>query len=1040
MAKKLTEDQINWILSVDASDAQQEIHKLAKSNKELTATNKERNKMLRELEAEGKKNSQAYKNLQAEVKKTNEQIASNNKVMNELQKKLGLTGLTMVQLRKRAKDLQKQLDQTVQSANPEEYEALQKELDAVRNRMDELRTSGRRAEQQMGKFEAGISKVKTAVKLFVAVKLLGYLKDVAKEAYNTRKEFARFEAVLKNNTGSAKAAAKAMQMIQRLAADTPASVAEWTDAYIKLINRGLKPTTDELTAMGDVATSQGKSIDQYIEAFLDAMTGENERLKEFGIKAQKSGDITAFTFKGVTTEVKNTESAIKDYLVSLGKMEGVQGSMATQMTELAGLESNLGDQMDAIYNKIGKKLEPMIKKFFGFLGHALGELSGSLDTANEKYEQQREKTVALVSTMPDLVEKYEELSTKSNRTASEQEELQSVIERIGNIVPGAITAFDKYGKAIDINKEKVQAFVQEQKSLLQYQNKAAIDETQSNLDTYRAKLQKAQSEYNQGGKMRTTFMAPGTAPLTYIDESTLKELKADIDNYGVLIKGAEMELERLKGDSLDKALKAQLEQRKQRESFNQMNKSQLDAWISDERNAASEYMEIAKEVFQSRFAGGGTGGGDDKAVKEALDRQKQIYEQQKIELKERYLSGNDEQLQTQSQFQKASEELLMQDLQERLKIFGLEKEQRQQLENQILDIRVKAMEDFNKKKAEMEQEQISFSKQSSEEAMEENQKWMQSEATRLQKEHQERVDIIQESLEKQVDQYKDYGSQMGNALGQVLSGQENMLTAFGNTMVDILFDVLSQIINQKIAEATAVAVAEQAKAAAISAAQPDSVVTFGATAAARTAVIGGLIMAALGAAKSALKGLLNKKSNNTVTTSSGGETYYTRVPGKESGGKINVVRSQDGRMYNNADFDPSARGFISRPTVIVGDGPAGMSKEWVASNAAVNNPTISPLLNIIDQAQQAGTIRSLDMNKYIAAMQCYGHAKGGSVNAGNSVAPSAPADSYKMDAALDKLSELMQKLSEGGIPAYTVLDDFDRKQTLRNKSRKIGSK
>ena len=66
------------------------------------------------------------------------------------------------------------------------------------------------------------------------------------------------------------------------------------------------------------------------------------------------------------------------------------------MTELAGLESNLGDQMDSIYNKIGKKLEPMIKKFFGFLGGALGELSGSLDTANDKYEQQKEKKQLLL--------------------------------------------------------------------------------------------------------------------------------------------------------------------------------------------------------------------------------------------------------------------------------------------------------------------------------------------------------------------------------------------------------------------------------------------------------------------------------------------------------------------------------------------------------------------------------------------------------------------------------------------------------------------
>ena len=151
------------------------------------------------------------------------------------------------------------------------------------------------------------------------------------------------------------------KMLQKLAADTPGSLAEWTEAYIKLVNRGIKPTTSELINIGDLSASQGKSVDQLIEAILDAMTGENERLKEFGIKASKSGDTVKYTFKGVTTEVKNSEEAIKNYLLSLGRMDGVAGSMSTQMQELQGIESNLGDTMDNFYNKLGKRLETYFK-------------------------------------------------------------------------------------------------------------------------------------------------------------------------------------------------------------------------------------------------------------------------------------------------------------------------------------------------------------------------------------------------------------------------------------------------------------------------------------------------------------------------------------------------------------------------------------------------------------------------------------------------------------------------------------------------------
>lgn len=71
MAKKLNEDEIKWILSVESSKAQQEIRKLTKVNRELNKTNKERRELMRELEAQGKKESDEYQRLDEEIKKSN---------------------------------------------------------------------------------------------------------------------------------------------------------------------------------------------------------------------------------------------------------------------------------------------------------------------------------------------------------------------------------------------------------------------------------------------------------------------------------------------------------------------------------------------------------------------------------------------------------------------------------------------------------------------------------------------------------------------------------------------------------------------------------------------------------------------------------------------------------------------------------------------------------------------------------------------------------------------------------------------------------
>lgn len=1040
MAKGLTEDQINWILSVDASEAQQEIRKLVKTNRELVNVNKERRQELIKLEAAGKKETEEYKNLEAEVKKASRNISENNMIMGELEKKLDITGLTMAQLKKKARDLQRQLDQTVQSANPDEYQALQNELDRVRGRMDELRTAGRHVQSEMSYAEKAVSKLTVAMKLFVAVQLWQYLKDIGTQAYNTRKEFATYEAVLKNATGSTKAAASAMKMIQTLAADTPASVAEWTQAYIKLVNRGITPTKEELIQMGDIASSQGKDIDQFIEALLDAMTGENERLKEFGITAKKNGETTAFTFRGVTTEVQNTDQAIKNYILSLGNMKGVQGAMAVQMEELAGLESNLGDQMDALYNKIGKKLEPAIKSFMGFLGSSLGRLSSLLDSSTESFEKQYDKVFDLEEKVPQLTQRYNELKSKTSLSKDEQSELNSLMKELSRIMPGAISGWDEYGNILSINTDKIDEYVASQKRLLAAMNEEEINATKKKINEAKDDIAQYNKLIKEGGKWKTDRKT-GDMFFQKWSEKDIADFEKRVNEASNILANQQTYLDELTGKSIEKRMEERKKEAQFTKELNSMNKEALAAWIADEKNAASEYMKIAKQIYDSKLQETkGKGEDDDKndPVKVALEEQKKLYQQKQIELKQRYLSGNDEQLQTQTQFNKAMEELLLQDLHSRLGILGLEKEQRQLLEQQLLDIRIKTMEDFYAKKAEIEAQNNVDRDKMNQEAMKQNDEWMSQQMKKLQADHQQRTDIIQQSLQSQVEMYKGYGSQIGASLGQVLSGQETMLAAFGNTMIDILFDVLEQIINQKIAEATAVAVAEQAKAAAISAAQPDSVFTFGATAAARTAVIGGLIMAGLSAAKTALKGLLTRGGKQTITTSSSGETYYTRVPGKQAGGYIDVVRSQDGRQYN-AEFNPGKRGFVNHPTVLVGEGPAGRSREWVASNDAVMNPTVAPILRILDAAQQAGTIRTLDLNKYIQARTISGKAEGGSISAPSQLVQFTSGTSLSPE--LEKrLLKVLESLEKNGVHTSIALSEIQAAQRKLEKSRKIASK
>lgn len=191
-------------------------------------------------------------------------------------------------------------------------------------------------------------------------------------------------------------------------------------------------------------------------------------------------------------------------------------------------------------------------------------------------------------------------------------------------------------------------------------------------------------------------------------------------------------------------------------------------------------------------------------------------------------------------------------------------------------------------------------------------------------------------------------------------------------------------------------------------------------------------------------------------SASGSSSVGSRVAsGRESGGRIDVEREQDGKHFN-AEYAPGKRGYVDHPTVIVGDGPRGRSKEWVASNAALENPTIAPLINLMDAAQRAGQIRTFDMSKYLMAMQ--GRALGGSIARQSArTSPeiaSGGADFYvrtqesaHRDAGNatsgrnnDELLELLRELKRDGIRSFVSLSDLDAKQELRNQARKFAKK
>lgn len=1160
MAKKhLSEDEIKLIISGDSSKLQEELHTLTKETKALKKEEAERRKAMVELEAQGKKNTKDYQNLAKECKDYTAKISKNNEKISLLTRNLKVNDLTMRQLKKEAKELSAALDDMTESANPEEYAKLNTRLREVRARMSELRSAGNNMNNEFGNSVNWMSKLKMAAKAFIAVKVVGWLKDVHNQAYETRKEFAKYEAVLRNTFQSQKKANDAMKMLQQLAADTPSSLQEWTEAYIKLVNRGVKPTSQELVNMGDLAASQGKSVDQLIEAILDAMTGENERLKEFGIKASKSGETTKFSFRGVTTEVRNSEDAIKDYLLSLGRVDGIAGSMAVQMQELEGIQSNLGDTMDAFFNKVGKKLEPFWKSMLKYANGFFTKLGKMFTTYTETYENHFDKMVQLESALPGLLNRYEELVGKSSRSAEEQKELASVIAQIKNMVPGAVSAFDEYGRAIAISGEKVEEFLIKQRALLKFENQKAIKEITKQIENYRKKIKELQELYTYG---RTNMVSQGmfASPIITVDKSdAMKKTTAEeIENYSNMLLGAEEKLKQLNGQTIEETVKNQQKLAEARQNFNKMEKVQLQAWIKNNKDAAGEYVEIAQEIYNKRFPAedsDATKKKADKALKEQVETEKKVLadlaalRDQELTDEERKITAVmnvQKLLLARRQMTEKQYAVWMTTLGSNLadRRLAIEKEyasKAEKLELKNGELKGQAVKNAARRVEQAEQKSFE-ARLKAEQTYRDNMEAIREMAehtpttpeARLETEYQTRLQMLKAYYQASLVYARQHGEDeaavteiynqaklnqdrlykeekirlakktseelralQGNDISQqftdIYNNIENLKEAISNANFEGMLQSIQGIVNSVLAglsnsfntfKRIEIDNVEAKYDAEIEAAQGNAEeierleqekaqkkldiekkyadVQFAVKASqiiANTAMaimmalaqlgpiagpIAAGVMAATGAVQLAAANAEREKVKNLTLSgsNSGSSGTGARVAtGRQSGGKIDVRRAQDGKLFPDADYDPDARGFIDRPTVIVGEGPSGQSKEWVASNAAVSNPTVAPILDILDKSQQAGTIRTLDLNQAIRARMA-GYSSGGSIDAQKSAVPVPPAPSGTSlpPRLMERLANAIIRIDEEGIPASVTLSELERKQELRNRSRKIGSK
>lgn len=169
------------------------------------------------------------------------------------------------------------------------------------------------------------------------------------------REFENLETVLTTIEGSADVARASMDWVQEFATKTPYDLQQVSEAFVRMRAYGLDPMNGLLHRVGDAAAGMGKGLMQGVEAVADAVTGENERLKEFGITSKTEGSKVTYFWnengKQLSKTVKKNGAEIVAALTEIfGRFDGAMDELSKKQDGILG---NLGDQWTDFLKRIG---------------------------------------------------------------------------------------------------------------------------------------------------------------------------------------------------------------------------------------------------------------------------------------------------------------------------------------------------------------------------------------------------------------------------------------------------------------------------------------------------------------------------------------------------------------------------------------------------------------------------------------------------------------------------------------------------------------
>jgi tape measure domain-containing protein len=416
-------------------------------------------------------------------------------------------------------------------------------LNATGKNFEELKAKIRANEQQLANFDSSVGKsfrnlkdlgsstlsyagkVATAIGVLVGIQSV---QELGSKIFNINKNLDALEFTLRSISKTEDEYARNQLFLRKASDDYGLEIQALTDSYSKFYAAGTSAnlsaqTTrtifDQVAQTAGVLHLRQEDVNGVLVAFgqiaskgkvqAEELRGQiGERIPgAFAIAARSMGITTVELNKMLRAGTVMSNEFLPKFAAEMQRT--FAGNVPKHIQSLQASVNRLSNEFTVLARSEG------LSNFFeGIVSDAasvlrfFNDLSKSTDELISEWRDAQENAQNLEQNLVQLTMKYDDLKGKQNRSKEEQEQLNQVIQDIVNIAPAAADGIDQYGRALDINRGKVQQFIDAQNKFAQ----AAKTTAQVQLNT---EIKKSVDDYQNvvkqisSGRTKTQYDLQG---------------------------------------------------------------------------------------------------------------------------------------------------------------------------------------------------------------------------------------------------------------------------------------------------------------------------------------------------------------------------------------------------------------------------------------------------------------------------------------------------------------------------------------------------